>query len=94
MPHVSCSPRRLLVVGCLLLVTVACSRTDKPAAPATAGGAPPGLPVLVATAGTQPLTDRLRAVGTLTANESVLIRSEIPGRVERIHFDEGQPASH
>ena len=93
MPHVSCSPRRLLVVGCLLLVTVACSRTDKPAAPATAGGAPPGLPVLVATAGTQPLTDRLRAVGTLTANESVLIRSEIPGRVERIHFDEGQPVT-
>ena len=50
-------------------------------------------PVLVATAGTQPLTDRLRAVGTLTANESVLIRSEIPGRVERIHFDEGQPVT-
>lgn len=91
MPHTLCSSRRLLVAGFLLLATTACSRADKPAAPVAAGGAPPGLPVLVASARTQALTDRLRAVGTLTANESVLIRSEIPGRVERIHFEEGQP---
>lgn len=91
MPHISRSPRRLLVAGCLLLVTAACSRADKPAAPIVAEGAPQGLPVLVASARPQALTDRLRAVGTLTANESVLIRPEIPGRVERIHFEEGQP---
>ena len=47
--------------------------------------------MVVAQVTTQPLADRLRAVGTLTANESVLIRPEIPGRVERIHFEEGQP---
>ncbi|MGK2942986.1 MAG: efflux RND transporter periplasmic adaptor subunit, partial [Immundisolibacter sp.] len=47
--------------------------------------------MLVAQARTEHLTDRLRAVGTLAANESVLIRPEIPGRVERIHFEEGQP---
>lgn len=90
MPHASCLPRRLLVAGCLLLVTVACSRADRPATAVAAGGTAPGLPVLVASARTQALTDRLRAVGTLTANESVLVRSEIPGRVERIHFEEGQ----
>ena len=92
MSHEPSVPRRRLVVVGLLLVLTACSRGDKPAAPAAAaGGAPPALPVLVATARTQSLTDRLRAVGTLTANESVLIRSEIPGRVERIHFEEGRP---
>jgi len=30
------------------------------------------------------------AVGTLVSDEAVIIRSEIPGRVEKIHFDEGQ----
>ena len=92
MLHELSLPRRALVAAGLLLVLTACSRGDRPAtSAAAAGGAPPALPVLVATAHPQALTDRLRAVGTLTANESVLIRSEIPGRVERIHFEEGQP---
>ncbi len=94
MPHALPLPRRLLLVACLLLVTTACSRGDKPAAsagPPGASGAPPALPVIVALARTEALTDRLRAVGTLAANESVIIRSEIPGRVAQIHFEEGQP---
>ncbi len=32
------------------------------------------------------------AVGSLNANESVVIRSEIPGRIRKIHFDEGDRA--
>jgi membrane fusion protein (multidrug efflux system) len=91
MPHTPRLPCRLSVAGCLLLALAACTPADKPAAPPAAAGAPAGPPVLVASVRTQALTDRLRAVGTLTANESVLIRSEIPGRVERIHFEEGQP---
>lgn len=91
MPHALALPRRLLAVAALSFTLLACSRADKPAGPPAAGGAAPALPVLVAQARTQPLADRLRAVGTLTANESVLIRSEIAGRVQRIHFEEGQP---
>lgn len=91
MPHTFALPRWLLPVTVLSFSLLACSRADKPAAPPAAGAAPPALPVLTAQARAQPLADRLRAVGTLAANESVLIRSEIPGRVERIHFEEGQP---
>ena len=36
------------------------------------------------------LTDAVTAVGTLLANESVMIRPEIDGRIEAIHFQEGQ----
>jgi membrane fusion protein (multidrug efflux system) len=91
MPHAFALPRRLLPLVAVSLTLVACSRADKPAAPAAAGGPPPALPVVTAQATTRALSDRLRAVGTLTANESVLIRSEIPGRVVRIHFEEGTP---
>lgn len=91
MPHAVVLPRRLLAMAALSFMLLGCSQADKPAAPAAAGGPPPALPVVVAQVRTEPLTDRLRAVGTLAANESVLIRSEIPGRVERIHFEEGQP---
>lgn len=34
--------------------------------------------------------DAISAVGTLLANESVMIRPEIDGRIESIHFQEGQ----
>ncbi|WP_372715569.1 efflux RND transporter periplasmic adaptor subunit [Immundisolibacter sp.] len=91
MPLTWSLPRLLLGGTALLLVAVGCSRGDQSATPGAPGTARPALPVLVAQARTEHLTDRLRAVGTLTANESVLIRPEIPGRVERIHFEEGQP---
>lgn len=48
------------------------------------------LPVKVATVRTETLTDAVTAVGTLLANESVMIRPEIDGRIEAIHFQEGQ----
>jgi membrane fusion protein (multidrug efflux system) len=91
MPHTPGLPRRLLQVVALSLLVGACSRADKPATPAAAAAAPPALPVRVAPVRTQALADRLRAVGTLTANESVVIRPEIAGRVVAIHFEEGQP---
>lgn len=96
MPHTFALSRRLLPVAVLSFTLVACSGADKPptsAAPAAAGAPPQALPVVAAQAKTQPLADRLRAVGTLAANESVLIRPEIAGRVARIHFEEGQPVT-
>lgn len=38
----------------------------------------------------QRIENAIRATGTILANESVELRSEIPGRVERIYFREGQ----
>jgi membrane fusion protein (multidrug efflux system) len=36
----------------------------------------------------------VQAVGTLRANESITVSSEIAGRIERIGFDEGQRVEH
>src|SRR5437879_3985410 len=56
-----------------------------------AGGGPPEMVVPVETARvtTERLEDKLSAVGTLDANESVDIKSEIDAVVEKIQFNEG-----
>lgn len=36
------------------------------------------------------VVDRVNAVGTLRAAESVVIRPEVPGLIEKVHFQEGQ----
>lgn len=52
----------------------------------------PGGPVLVGTVkvGTGSLSTTLTAAGTLRAEEEVELRTEVPGRVLSIHFNEGQ----
>jgi membrane fusion protein (multidrug efflux system) len=53
-------------------------------------GKPMGLPVKAAPARIGTVSSEVTAVGTLLANESVVIRPEIAGRVTAIHFNEGQ----
>ncbi|HXF65506.1 MAG TPA: efflux RND transporter periplasmic adaptor subunit [Burkholderiales bacterium] len=53
-------------------------------------GAPAGLPVKAGTVRTGTIAEELNAVGTLIANESVMIRPELDGRIAAIHFTEGQ----
>lgn len=48
------------------------------------------LPVEVATASQDVLEQRIETVGTLRADESVVLRPELGGRVEKILFDDGQ----
>lgn len=48
------------------------------------------MPVEVAPVTVGAVTESVNAVGTLQANESVMIRPEIPGRVTRVNFQEGQ----
>ncbi len=55
-----------------------------------AGGAKQGVPVKAAQVRVSRLSTDVSAVGTLLANESVMIRPEIAGRVVAIHFEEGQ----
>ena len=50
----------------------------------------PAMPVRAAPAKVAPAVDEATAVGTLRADESIVIRPEIAGRVAEIRFNEGQ----
>jgi len=49
-----------------------------------------GVPVKVGTVRTGEISEEISAVGSLIANESVMIRPERDGRITIIHFSEGQ----
>jgi membrane fusion protein (multidrug efflux system) len=49
------------------------------------------VPVEAAKVVAAPLSEQVTALGTLLSNEAVTISSEIPGRLQEIHFQEGQP---
>jgi len=81
----------LCVTLALFFALSACGNDD-PAAAAGAGGGPPGgmqLPVEAVTLQPQALSAGLRTVGSLRADESVVVRPEVAGRISRIHFTEG-----
>jgi membrane fusion protein (multidrug efflux system) len=85
--------RRVLVALTLSVVLLsACGKKDG-AGSAAAGGPPggemPPMPVEAITLKPQPLAQGLQTVGSLRADESVVIRPEIAGRISRIHFTEG-----
>ncbi|UCF69180.1 MAG: efflux RND transporter periplasmic adaptor subunit [Acidobacteriota bacterium] len=63
------------------------SAEDRPA------GSAPALPVRVVTVTPRPLTERLATTGTVRANESVDVVSEIAGIAKRITFEEGAPVA-
>jgi len=65
----------------------------KPATPAPAPAAKPGLPVKAETVKISKVSDDVSAVGSLLAEESVIIRPEIDGRIVGLHFQEGQAIS-
>ena len=58
-----------------------------PAEKAKGGGA---VPVKVGKVRSGTISEEVSAVGTLLANESVMIRPERDGRITEIHFTEGQ----
>jgi membrane fusion protein (multidrug efflux system) len=55
-----------------------------------AAAKPSGLPVKAVTVRIGKVSDEVTAVGTLLADESVIIRSEIDGRIVGLNFQEGQ----
>lgn len=77
------------VFAAAVLSAVAVHAQDK-LAPKPATGPPMGLPVKAVPVKLGTVTHDVTAVGTLLANESVVIRPEVPGRIAAIHFNEGQ----
>lgn len=57
------------------------------------GGPPAGFAtqVVAVKVGQEAVTEQLRVVGTVLANETVDLKTEVDGRVIAIHFEEGQP---
>jgi membrane fusion protein (multidrug efflux system) len=62
-----------------------------PAASAQQAASPPSVPVEAAKVETGPMSERITAVGSLRSDESVIVRSEVAGRVVEIGFEEGRP---
>ena len=62
----------------------------KPATPAPPAAAKPGLPVKAEPVQILKVSDDVSAVGSLLAEESVIIRPEIDGRIVGLLFQEGQ----
>jgi membrane fusion protein (multidrug efflux system) len=87
----------LAILAVLVLVAIfgwRLFRTDEGAPTGGPGaGGPPGamaLAVETVTLQPEPLQQGLRTVGTLRADESVVVRPEIAGRLVGIHFAEGE----
>ncbi len=82
------------------LLAIAGCKDDGAAAGAPGGGpggGPPGemkLPVEAATLVPRPLSATIIASGTLRADESVILRPEVAGRITRITFNEGEPVAN
>lgn len=60
------------------------------ASPVTVAAAEPAIDVEVAAVRHRLMRDEISAVGTLRAAESVMLRPEIAGRIDRIHFRDGE----
>jgi membrane fusion protein (multidrug efflux system) len=91
----------LLAALVIAASTTACGKKEESAAgappkPVAAGpgakpgGPPPGLPVKAVQVKLGEVQADISAVGSLLAEESVIIRPELDGRVVDIHFAEGQ----
>lgn len=78
-----------LAFSVLLLSSVGCQKKDKGSSMA-AQMAGMSVNVVAVEAKKQSIEDKISLVGTMAANESVEIKSEIDGVVEEIKFEEGQ----
>lgn len=89
--------RRIALVSLLLIAgagLVACDggKAEGGGPGGAAAGGPPGgmqLPVETVTLAPRPLTGGVSTVGSLRADEQVVVRPEVAGRIARIHFTEG-----
>jgi membrane fusion protein, multidrug efflux system len=86
-------PLRSLILFCLIAIT-ACSNsnTDKSATGSQRGGGkdgPPPAVVMTALVQEKPWGERVQAVGTARANESIEISSRVSDKIARVYFESG-----
>ena len=87
------SPSRLrLLIPAIFAGATALMPVRAEAAPPKAP-APKPTPVIVAEARIAPVAERIEALGTLRANESVAITSNVTETISVVHFDDGQRIS-
>ena len=85
----------LIVLSLVAVMATACGKKDGAGGPPGAGaGGPPGggmppLPVETVTLKAETLAAGVTTVGSLRADELVVVRPEIAGRISHIHFSEG-----
>lgn len=94
MRFIETSPWRRLVLWSTALALVmtagGCSGESKAEQTPKGMGGPPTVNVVGFKSLRTDLTDKIAIIGSLESNESVELRSEINGTIERIKFDEGQ----
>lgn len=84
--------RNVLFSGLLITGLMALNGCGSNEGAAAGAGGPPGgmqLPVEAVTVQPRALDAGLQAVGSLRADETVVVRPEVAGRINRIHFSEG-----
>lgn len=80
--------RQLLLIACSLAASTVASAQGGP------GGKMPPTAVEVVQVAPQVLSTSISAVGTLRANESITVRPEVAGKIEKVHFVEGQQVAN
>ena len=83
---------RVVALPCLALMLAACGGGDKaPAGPAGGQGGGGDRPIPVTTVRLQPETfaERISAIGTVKARESVTVTAKVSELVQQVHFDSG-----
>lgn len=83
-------PNRYLLASLVLASTLASQASWATDDSKAEKGPPRGLPAEVITTKQASVDTHLRAVGNLRANESILLRPEQSGRINRILFEEGR----
>lgn len=78
----------VIILG--VLIWTVSQNSPGPVAQQSGTGGPPTILVEAVPVRLGTVTEEVSAVGTLQANESVVIRSELAGRIINIHFLEGQ----
>ena len=81
-----------VLTGGLVIAAGGWLYAKQPSRNAAVSEAPPPVQIAVEAAPVEigPIRRQIEAVGSLRSNESVIVRSEIPGRIGEILFEEGQ----
>jgi membrane fusion protein, multidrug efflux system len=82
--------RALPIFAALTILLAACGSSSQEQAGGPGGGEMPPTAVETVRVQSRVLSSQIETVGTLRADESAVVRPEVAGKIEKIHFIEGQ----